>query len=58
MGRMLESPFSYYRGTAGPMAYDLTAYGVTDLTIVPKHFFTPAVIERRRPLADTARRAG
>jgi type II restriction enzyme len=26
--------------------------------VIPKHFFTPSIIERRRPLADTARRAG
>lgn len=34
MGRMLQSPFSYYRGTAGPMAYDLTAGPTTNLHVV------------------------
>lgn len=34
MGRMLQSPFSYYRGTAGPMAYDLSAGPSTDLRVV------------------------
>ena len=34
MGRMLQSPFSYYRGTAGPMAYDLTASPTTNLRVV------------------------
>lgn len=31
---------------------------VVDLTIIPKFFFTPGVIEKRKPLAPTARRAG
>ena len=40
------------------MNYDLATQAVTDLIIVPRHFFTPAVIERRKPLGPTARRAG
>ena len=31
---------------------------VTDLTLIPKFFFTPDVIEKRKPLPPTARRAG
>lgn len=31
---------------------------VVDLTVVPKFFFTPTVIEKRKPLSTTARRAG
>lgn len=31
---------------------------VVNLTIVPKYFFTPNIIEKRKPLSDTARRAG
>lgn len=31
---------------------------VLELVVVPSHFFVPAVIEQRRPLANTARRAG
>ena len=31
---------------------------VTDLIVVPKHFFTPAIIEPRTPLGPHARRAG
>ncbi len=38
--------------------YDLRHLSVTDLIVVPKHFFTPDVIEKRKPLAPTARRAG
>lgn len=37
---------------------DGAARAVTDLIVVPKHFFTPEIIERRKPLAATARRAG
>jgi type II restriction enzyme len=31
---------------------------VTDFFVIPKHFFTPAIIEKRKPLSATARRAG
>lgn len=40
------------------MRYDARRAAVTDLIVVPKPFFTPEVIERRRPLAASARRAG
>lgn len=33
-------------------------YKVKDLVVVPKHFFTPDIIEKRKPLSETARRAG
>ena len=32
--------------------------GVQDLLLVPRFFFTEQCIEKRKPLADTARRAG
>ena len=38
--------------------YDLNALSVTNLFIVPKHFFAPKIIERRNPLPPTAQRAG
>jgi type II restriction enzyme len=31
---------------------------VNNLLIIPKFFFVPDIIEKRKPLADTARRAG
>jgi type II restriction enzyme len=40
------------------MAYDGGARRVKDLIVVPKQFFTPSIIQRRPPLAATARRAG
>jgi len=40
------------------MNYDLKALAVVNLFIVPKHFFVREIIEERKPLAITARRAG
>ena len=39
------------------MQYSATL-SVTDLTLVPKFFFTPDIIEKRKPLSANARRAG
>lgn len=33
-------------------------YKVRNLVVVPKYFFTPSIIEKRKPLSETARRAG
>jgi type II restriction enzyme len=38
--------------------YDVRSLCVTDLLIIPKHFFTAGIIEERKPLPPTARRAG
>ncbi|MGN6309767.1 MAG: DpnI domain-containing protein [Xanthobacteraceae bacterium] len=40
------------------MNYDLNSLAVVNLFIVPKHFFARELIEERKPLASTARRAG
>ena len=40
------------------MNYDLSSRAVVNLFIVPKHFFVREIIEERKPLAATARRAG
>jgi type II restriction enzyme len=40
------------------MNYDLQKFGVVNLFVVPKHFFVREIIEKRKPLAATARRAG
>lgn len=40
------------------MNYDLERRAVTNLFFVPKHFFVRDIIEQRKPLAPTARRAG
>ena len=40
------------------MRYDTDRFGVSDLFLVPKQFFVRDIIEERKPLAATARRAG
>jgi len=40
------------------LRYDLPSRSVVSVDAVPKHFFVPSVIEKRKPLAATARRAG
>ena len=40
------------------MNYDLQRLAVTNLFVVPRHFFTPEIIRPRPPLGPTARRAG
>jgi len=39
------------------LSYSLKTLSVCNLTVIPKHFFTPAIIEKRNPLSITARRA-
>lgn len=38
--------------------YNLAQMAVLNVCVVPKHFFVPDIIEKRNPLALTARRAG
>jgi len=40
------------------LAYDTELCSVLNLEIIPKHFFTPEIVEARRPLSASARRAG
>jgi len=40
------------------LSYDLSSYNVSNFMVVPKHFFIPEIVEKRKPLAETARRAG
>ena len=40
------------------MQYSRITWSVTDLFVVPGHFISPAVIQQRRPLTTSARRAG
>ena len=40
------------------MSYDKDRREVKNVCVVPKHFFVADIIERRKPLASTARRAG
>lgn len=47
-----NSPHFFFLG------YDRTRYEVNNLFVVPSYFFQPVAIEKRKPLAPTARRAG
>jgi len=38
--------------------YDLQKFEVLNFLVIPKHFFVPDIIEKRKPLSLTARRAG
>ena len=38
--------------------YSKEDYSVLNFCVVPSHFFTPTIIEKRKPLSTTARRAG
>ena len=38
--------------------YDLATFEVTNFLVIPKHFFVPEIIEKRKPLSLTAQRAG
>jgi len=38
--------------------YDLQEYKIKNFVVIPKHFFVPEIIEKRKPLSQTARRAG
>jgi len=38
--------------------YNLSDYSIKNFFVIPKHFFVPDIIEKRKPLAPTARRAG
>lgn len=40
------------------LSYDKNLQAVRNLLCVPKHFFVPKLIEMRRPLSHTSRRAG
>lgn len=40
------------------MTYNPFELCVDNLWVIPKHFFTPAIVEKRKPLSDGARRAG
>ena len=40
------------------MSYSKQELKVKDFVLIPKHFFVPDIIEKRKPLAPTARRAG
>jgi type II restriction enzyme len=40
------------------LGYDLHDFSISDFLVIPKYFFTPNIIEKRKPLSINARRAG
>ncbi len=38
--------------------YDKNSFDIINFIVIPKHFFIPENIEKRKPLSNTARRAG
>lgn len=40
------------------MNYSKEDWTVKDFIVIPKYFFTPEVVEKRKPLSPTAKRAG
>lgn len=40
------------------LTYNENAMCVENLWVVPKHFFVPSIVEKRKPLSSTSRRAG
>ncbi len=40
------------------LTYDKTSLKVLNFLVIPKYFFTPEIIEKRKALSDQARRAG
>ncbi len=40
------------------LSYKIDEPSVTSLLLIPKHFFVPDIIEKRKPLSITAKRAG
>lgn len=38
--------------------YDYHTYDVKNFVVIPKHFFTLEIIEKRKPLSETAKRSG
>ncbi|HOZ36757.1 MAG TPA: DpnI domain-containing protein [bacterium] len=40
------------------LSYNLRDLMVQNFLVIPKHFFVPEIIEKRKPLSPTARRAG
>jgi type II restriction enzyme len=55
---MLERLKSDYNPNFFFLSYRLASLEVLNFLVIPKHFFVPGIIEKRRPLTSDARRAG
>lgn len=57
-GTMIDRIMSNHSPDFFFMSYSAENMSVTDFVVVPKHFFVPEMIEKRKPLAENARRSG
>lgn len=57
-GSMIERLQSSNNPNFFLLNYGLRDYSIKNFLVIPKHFFVPEIIEKRKPLAPTARRAG
>ncbi|KKP27338.1 MAG: Dam-replacing family protein [Parcubacteria group bacterium GW2011_GWA2_31_28] len=57
-GKMIERLNSTNNPSFFFLNYDLQNYKVQNFVVIPKHFFVPEIIEKRKPLSERARRAG
>ena len=57
-GTMIERLNSNNNPNFFLLTYDRESFRVKDFLTVPKYFFVEDIIEKRKPLAPTARRAG
>lgn len=55
---MIQRITSYNNPDFFFMSYSKNELKVRDFIFIPKHFFVPEIIEKRKPLSDAARRAG
>ena len=55
---MLERLTSSHNPNLFLLNYDLSNLAIINFFVIPKHFFVPKIIEKRKPLSATARRAG
>ena len=57
-GKMIERLNSANNPSFFFLNYDLQDYRVQNFVVIPKHFFVPEIIEKRKALSENARRAG
>lgn len=57
-GTMIERLQSQNNPNFFFLTYSLDSLMVNNFMVIPKHFFVPEIIEKRKPLSSTARRAG
>jgi len=55
---MMERLRSNNKPSLMMLSYDATSKQVRDLAVIPKQFFIPELIKKRKPLAASAKRAG